>query len=70
MATEIIKDRLGNIIGRISDDGRVRTARDQLGNVLGRYDKAADRTRDRLGNTITSGGDVTGGLILNRKKPR
>jgi len=68
MATETIRDRTGNVIGRIEDDGRQRTARDQFGNVLGRYDKAADRTRDRLGNTITQSGDVTSGLILNRKK--
>jgi len=56
MGEQTVKDKSGNVIGRIRrmPDERFEL-RDRLGNVLGTYDQKRDRTLDRLGNVLGYG---------------
>lgn len=56
MGEQVLKDKAGNVIGRIRKlpDERFEL-KDRLGNVLGTYDQKRDRTLDRLGNVVGYG---------------
>jgi hypothetical protein len=51
----IIRDRSGNRIGSISDNGHQLIGRDRNGNILAYFDKASNSTRDRNGNRVAEG---------------
>lgn len=58
-----IKNGLGIVMGRISDEGDKKRAYDRSGIYLGYYDKQLDTTYDRFGNVIGLG-EVLVSLIL------
>jgi hypothetical protein len=56
MAQEsVIRDRNGNRIGSIVDNGHQLVARDKFGNNLGYYDPRKNVTSDRNSNRICEG---------------
>ena len=59
MATQVLKDKLGNKIGDIRDSGTIQTIYDKLGNKLGEYRTKPNTTHDKLGNKIGSGNLLT-----------
>jgi hypothetical protein len=59
MATQVLKDKLGNKIGEIRDSGTIQTIHDKLGNKLGEYRPKPNTTHDKLGNKIGSGNLLT-----------
>lgn len=59
MATQVLKDKLGNKIGEIRDSGTIQTIYDKLGNKLGEYRTKPNTTHDKLGNKIGSGNLLT-----------
>lgn len=59
MATQVLKDRLGNKIGEIRENGNILTIHDKLGNKLGEYRTKQNTTHDKLGNKIGSGNLLT-----------
>ena len=59
MATQVLKDKLGNKIGEIRDSGTIQTIHDKLGNKLGEYRTKPNTTHDKLGNKIGSGNLLT-----------
>ena len=59
MATQVLKDKLGNKIGEIRDSGTIQTIHDKLGNKLGEYRTKQNTTHDKLGNKIGSGNLLT-----------
>ena len=60
MSDQVLKDRLGNVLGKIStaSDGTL-IIKDRLGNVKGKYDPKTNKTKDRLGNVIGTGNLLT-----------
>ena len=52
---EVLRDRYGNILGRIEDNVRELIARGKYGNKCGTYDKSTNTTKDRLGNKVGTG---------------
>lgn len=54
---QILRDRLGNKIGEIKDEGNKQFIFDKLGNRLGYFD--GKYTYDRLGNKIGQGNLLT-----------
>lgn len=59
MKRQVLKDRVGNKIGEIRDNGRVQTIHDRIGNKLGEYRPKTNTTHDRIGNKIGSGNLLT-----------
>lgn len=59
MATQVLKDRIGNKIGEIRDTGSVQTIYDKIGNKLGEYRPSSNTTHDKIGNKIGSGNLLT-----------
>ena len=60
MADQVLKDRLGNTIGKISTASNgVQTIKDKLGNTKGSYDPKSNKTKDKLGNTVGTGNLLT-----------
>lgn len=56
MADQTLKDKLGNILGKISTASNgILTIKDKLGNVKGSFDPKTNKTKDKLGNVIGSG---------------
>lgn len=66
MGEQVLKDKAGNVIGRIRKlpDERFEL-RDRLGNVLGTYDQKRDRTLDKNGN-VFGYGNLLGSLVPRR----
>ena len=66
MGEQVVRDKSGNVLGRIRKlgDGRYEL-RDRLGNVLGSYDEKRDRTLDKNGNVLGYG-NLLGALIPKR----
>jgi hypothetical protein len=54
-----VRDKAGNLIGRIEDKGSIIDARDRHGNKLGYYLPADNKTRDRHGNILTIGNTLS-----------
>ena len=52
---EILRDRYGNMLGKIEDNGREMIVRDKFGNKCGTYEKSTNTTRDRYGNKVGTG---------------
>jgi hypothetical protein len=50
-----IRDRNGNRIGSVVDNGHQLVAKDKFGNVLGYFDTRKNATADRNGNRICEG---------------
>jgi hypothetical protein len=60
---EDIRDRNGNRVGSIVDNGHQLVAKDKFGNNLGYYAVRQNETRDRNGNRICTGNALSA-LIL------
>ncbi len=56
MSSEDLRDRNGNLLGRITtqSDGRMEL-RDRNGNLKGHYNPSSNETRDRNGNLVARG---------------
>lgn len=54
---QVLRDRLGNRIGEIKEEGNKQTIYDRLGNRLGYYD--GRYTYDRYGNRVGEGNLLT-----------
>lgn len=67
MATEIIRDRIGNRIGFMVDAGNSIVARNNIGNRVGHYDKGTGTTRDKFGNRLAHG-NILASLIMGGRK--
>ncbi|MBO7121528.1 MAG: hypothetical protein J6V79_03970 [Bacilli bacterium] len=52
---EVLRDRYGNMLGKIEDNGREMIVRDKFGNKCGTYEKSTNTTRDRHGNKVGTG---------------
>lgn len=52
---EVLRDRYGNMLGKIEDNGRELVARDKYGNRCGTYEKSTNTTRDKFGNKVGTG---------------
>ena len=59
MAAQILKDKNGNKIGEIRDNGINQTIHDKNGNKLGEYRPRQNTTHDKNGNKIGSGNLLT-----------
>jgi hypothetical protein len=55
MAAQVLKDRNGNKIGEIKQEGDKLIIVDKNGNKKGSYDPNSNTTRDRNGNKIGTG---------------
>lgn len=64
MSSEALRDRNGNLLGRIETQDGKQVLRDKVGNRLGEYDSHDNVTRDRIGNRIG-----TGNLLLTLLRP-
>ncbi len=64
MSGETLRDRIGNLIGRIEVDGNKRVLRDKVGTRLGEYSTSDNVTRDRNGTLVG-----TGDLLLTLLRP-
>ena len=60
MSSEDLRDRNGNLLGRIQtlSDGRMEL-RDRNGNLKGNYNPKTNETRDRNGNLVARGNMLT-----------
>ena len=60
-----IRDRSGNLLGKISElsDGKLEI-RDKSGNLKGKYDPKTNETRDKSGNLFGKGNQLT--TLLDR----
>jgi hypothetical protein len=57
---QVLKDKLGNTIGKISTASNgIQTIKDRLGNIKGSYDPKRNETKDKLGNTVGTGNLLT-----------
>lgn len=63
MATEVLRDRNGNRLGTLEDQGNIIVLRDKNGNRLGTYEKNSNVTRDKNGNRIGTGNLLTTLLV-------
>ena len=54
---QVLRDRLGNRIGEIKEEGSRLVIRDRIGNLLGYFD--GKYTRDRIGNIVGIGNLLT-----------
>ena len=52
---EVLRDRYGNMLGKIEDNGREMIVRDKFGNKCETYEKSTNTTRDRYGNKVGTG---------------
>ena len=52
---EVLRDRYGNMLGKIEDNGREMIVRNKFGNKCGTYEKSTNTTRDRYGNKVGTG---------------
>lgn len=64
MSGEELRDRNGNLLGRVVMEGRKQVLRDKNGNRLGEYHADDNVTRDRNGNRIG-----TGNLLMTLLRP-
>jgi len=55
MSTEILKDRMGNVLGEIKQQGSDLVITDKYGNVKGTYNPGSNITYDTNGSTMGSG---------------
>ena len=62
-----LRDRGGNIIGKIEDRGSIIYAKDRGGNTLGYFLPRENKTRDRHGNMLTFGNTLAT-LIMSPRK--
>ncbi|MGF3027932.1 hypothetical protein ACQVP2_34715 [Methylobacterium aquaticum] len=64
-ASIVIRDRRGEILGRIEDQGitQRRIARNARGEVVGVFDRRANLTRDARGHVVGTG-DLLSALLL------
>ena len=56
---EYLRDKYGNVIGRLSADGSRCILRDKYGNLLGWFDRETNWTRDTYGNPVGRGNLLT-----------
>jgi len=60
MAQEsVIRDRNGNRIGSIVDNGNQLVAKDKIGNTLGYFDSKKNITSDRNSNRVCEGNGLS-----------
>lgn len=59
MADQILRDRSGNMIGRITEWSGKYLLYDRSGNRLGQYDPKINATFDASGNRVGSGNILT-----------
>lgn len=64
MSGEELRDRNGNLLGRVVMEGRKQVLCDKNGNRLGEYHADDNVTRDRYGNRIG-----TGNLLMTLLRP-
>lgn len=55
MAEEVLRNKNGQIIGRIKEEGGYFVIRDASGKILGRYNPRDNTTRDSSGRIIGRG---------------
>lgn len=60
MSTQDLRDRNGNLLGKINtlSNGKFEL-RDRVGNLKGTYDPKQNETRDRVGNLVAKGNMLT-----------
>ena len=59
MATQILRDSTGNVIGEIKHQGSDLVIIDAQGNVKGTYNSGTNTTYDSSGNTVGTGNLLT-----------
>ena len=59
MSSQVLRDRNGNKIGEIKEEGSVLVIRDKNGNKKGSYDPKTNTTRDKNGNKVGTGNLLT-----------
>lgn len=59
MAEQVLRDRYGHIIGRITQRSGQFEIRDSYGHLKGRYDPKTDTTRDAYGHLVGKGNLLT-----------
>jgi hypothetical protein len=64
MASQDLRDRYGNVIGKVVERGTIREAYSRRGTFLGRYDSRSNETRDARGSLVGKG-DFTSSLITD-----
>ena len=62
-----IRDRGGNLIGKIEDKGSIIDARDKHGNILGFFYPSENKTRDKHGNIVAIG-NILASLIFHGRR--
>ena len=56
---EILKDRMGTMLGKILDKGSTKEVRDRNGSLLARYDKKSNKTQSKFGAMLNYGDTLT-----------
>jgi hypothetical protein len=59
MSGQILKDKHGNRLGEIREEGMHLVIRDKHGNRMGTYDTKTNITRDKQGNRVGTGNLLT-----------
>lgn len=59
MATQVLKDKVGNKIGEIREQGGKLYIYDKIGNKKGEYDPKTNVTKDKIGNRVGQGNLLT-----------
>ena len=59
MATQVLKDKIGNKIGEIREANGKFAIYDKIGNKRGEYDPKTNVTKDKIGNKVGSGNLLT-----------
>jgi len=59
MSDQVLKDKNGHTLGKISEFNGILKLRDKNGRTLGTYDPKSNKTRDLNGRTIGTGNLLT-----------
>ncbi|MEO8664386.1 MAG: hypothetical protein ABI462_02725 [Ignavibacteria bacterium] len=55
MLSQVLKDKYGNKIGEIKQEGNYLILKDKYGNKIGTYDSKTNTTKDKNGNKVGTG---------------
>jgi len=70
MSDQIIRNKAGHTLGRISDFGDILKIKDENSRTLGSYDPKLNKTKDLNGRTIGTGNFLTTLLYMKNVRPR
>lgn len=65
MASQILKDKSGRVIGRIDEEGGKYVLKDRSGKRLGYYNPKTDKTFDKSGKSVGKG-NLLDALLVNQ----